>query len=1058
MKNIMLFFLALLFSSQVMAQQGRINGIVIDGKDGTPMAGANVQIKGTTNGAITDVDGKFSLNVTTDGSTLVITSVGYKSQSMKIGSKRDFKITLEENSEVLNEVVVVGYGTMKKKDLTGSVGSISGDNLKNIPVPNIDQALQGKIAGVQVTSNSGTPGAATTIRIRGVNSLGDNEPLYVIDGVQMSGAGSEIAGFDWAGGTNGQNKVNPLAAISPSDIISIDVLKDASACAIYGAAGSNGVILVTTRRGAAGKVKLTYDGYASASVIPQKLDMMNLKQFAEYQQYLCSDWGSTLDDHFKDPSLLGNGQDWQDAIFRTAWSQSHNFSASGGTDKVKFAASAGWTNQDGVVIESNFNRFNSRFNVDAQARKWLALGGSLAFSRSNEKITLNDGSDGVIMTSLLMPPNVPVYDLDGNFAGPESVQGVSWNPVAVAMKRDNTLLRNRIMGNFYASIDFYKDLNLRVEYNFDGSNNTNKAFHPTYHWGALKNEINRIMERSDQSYYWNQADYFTYKHTFAKKHSVVLMAGFEAQKSTWEGTQIVKKNLSSDDITKLGTDGTLESISGWKDKSTKASYFGRLNYNYSDKYYLTFTMRRDGSSKFGSESRWGTFPAVGLAWRASNESFLRNNRVISNLKLRLGYGENGHDKIDNYMWGSSMTAETSPWGTSYRVSHISNPKLKWESAIQTDGGIDLGLFNNRIELTVDAYYKTSKNFLMQISVPSYLGGNTSDDIAAPYANVGKIENKGFDITLNTQNIQTKNFSWSTNLNFSLNRNKVKALNESGQAFYGAIDWYSEFQTATITRVGSPVGSFYGYTTEGLFKDKQDILNHAVQKADPSNSKINYVNKTAGVWVGDVKFKDLNNDGVIDTKDQKVIGSPYPDFTFGVTNSFTYKNIDLSFAVTGSIGGEILNFAKTLTEGQTSLWYNQSTKVLNHAVYGYTDAAGSTTDADNVYLANPNTNVPRATSTDVNRNNRMSDRFLESATYVRLSSLTLGYTLPQSFAKKLQIERLRIYAGAQNLLTITGYDGYDPEIGSYNQSALLTNIDRGHYPTPRIFTFGLNIDF
>ena len=290
MKNIMLFFLALLFSSQVMAQQGRINGIVIDGKDGTPMAGANVQIKGTTNGAITDVDGKFSLNVTTDGSTLVITSVGYKSQSMKIGSKRDFKITLEENSEVLNEVVVVGYGTMKKKDLTGSVGSISGDNLKNIPVPNIDQALQGKIAGVQVTSNSGTPGAATTIRIRGVNSLGDNEPLYVIDGVQMSGAGSEIAGFDWAGGTNGQNKVNPLAAISPSDIISIDVLKDASACAIYGAAGSNGVILVTTRRGAAGKVKLTYDGYASASVIPQKLDMMNLKQFAEYQQYLCSDW------------------------------------------------------------------------------------------------------------------------------------------------------------------------------------------------------------------------------------------------------------------------------------------------------------------------------------------------------------------------------------------------------------------------------------------------------------------------------------------------------------------------------------------------------------------------------------------------------------------------------------------------------------------------------------------------------------------------------------------------------------------------------------------------
>jgi TonB-dependent starch-binding outer membrane protein SusC len=1059
MRNILLFFLVLFLSCQVMAQQGRISGTVIDGKDGTPMIGANVQIKGTTNGAITDLDGKFSLNVTTNNAVLLVSSVGYKPQSFKIGSKRNFEITLEENSEVLNEVVVIGYGTMKKKDLTGSVGSITGDKLKETVTANLDQALQGKIAGVQVTSNSGTPGAATTIRIRGASSLSsDNEPLYVIDGVQMSGAGSSIAGFDWAGGSNGQNKVNPLAAISPSDIVSIDVLKDASACAIYGSAGANGVILVTTRRGVAGKVKISYDGYAAASVLPKKLDMMNLSQFAGYQKYLCDDWGTTLSDYYKDPSLLGNGQDWQDAIFKTAWMQSHSLSVSGGTDKIKFAASGGWLDQDGIVIGSNFNRFNSRFNFDAQARSWLTLGGSLAFSRSNEKITLNDGGDGVIMQSLLMPPSVPVYDLDGNYAGPESVEGVSCNPVAVAMTRNNTLLRNRIMGNFYASINLYKDLNFHVEYTFDGSNNTNKAFYPTYEWGALKNEINRIMERDDQSYFWSQSDYFTWKHTFAKKHNLSVMAGFEAQESSWEGTQLIKKNLTTDDIQEIGIDGTYETNTGWKDRATKASYYGRLNYDFSDKYYVTATLRRDASSKFGANNRWGTFPSVAGAWRISNESFLRGNKTISNLKLRLGYGLVGNDNIGTYKWGSAMTAETTPFGTSYRATQISNPDLKWESSVQYNLGVDLGLFNNRIELTADVYYKTTKDLLMQISVPSYLGGSTSDDIAAPYANVGKIDNKGFDITLNTRNIESKNFTWSSNINFSLNRGKVKELNDEDQAFYGAIDWYSEFQTATITKVGQPIGVFYGYKSEGLFKDKEDILNHAVQKADPQNSKINYVNKTGGVWVGDVKFKDQNNDGVIDTDDQVIIGNPNPDFTFGFNNNMTYKDFDLQFSVIGSVGGDVLNFSKTFTEGQTSLWYNQSVNVLNHAQYGYYDTSGSTTDPDNVYLANPSTSIPRATSTDVNRNNRMSDRFIENGSYVRLSSITLGYSLPKSWLTKLQIERFRIYASAQNLWTITGYSGYDPEIGAYNQSSMKQNIDMGHYPTPRMFTFGVNVGF
>lgn len=1060
MKNIMLFLMALVMSCHVMAQQGRITGTVTDSKDGSGMPGVNVLVKGTANGTITDMNGKFSLNVSTKNAVLVATSVGYKPQEIRLKSDQKIvNVVLEENSELLDEVVVVGYGTMKKSDLTGSVGSLSGDKLKESVTANFDQAMQGRIAGVQVTSNSGTPGAATTIRIRGASSInGDNEPLYIIDGIPVQGTGTSIAGFDWAGGANGQNRVNPLSAISPSDILSVDVLKDASACAIYGAAGANGVVMVTTRHGKSGEVKINYDGYMSSSSLPKKLDMMNLKQFAVYQQEISADLGNKLSDYFKDPSILGEGQDWQDAIFQTAVAQSHSLSVSGGSDKTQFSVSGSWFDQDGIVIGSGFNRFNSRFNFDAQARKWLKLGGSLSFARTDETITLNDGGDGVIMQSLLMPPNVPVKDMNGNYAGPESVEGITWNPVAIAMTRTNKLLRNRIMGGFYGSAEIIKGLTLRAEYSFDASNNTNKAFHPTYEWGALKNTINRIMQRDDQSMFWMQKDYITWEKTFNQKHNISLMAGFEATKSSWEGTQLIKSRLTTDDIKVIGVDGTYETNSGWKDESTQASVFGRANYNYDNRYYLTGTMRRDGSSKFGPDKRWGNFPSMAAAWRISNEAFMKDNKTISNMKLRIGYGMVGNSNIGNYKFGSAMTASSTPFGTGYRPTNISNPDLKWESSVQYNLGLDLGLFNDRISLAVDAYYKTTKDLLLQISIPTYLGGSGYDDIQSPFANIGKIENKGVDISLSTHNIKGKNLNWTSNLVFSLNRGEVTALNDDSQAIYSKLNWYSEFQTATITKVGHPIGVFYGYQTEGLFKDKADILNHAVQKADPQNSKINYVNKTGGVWVGDIKFVDQNNDNVIDTKDQVIIGNPNPDFTFGFNNNVTYKDFDLAFSITGSVGGDILNYARVLTEGQTSIWTNQSIDVVNRAKIGLNDAAGSATDGDNVYLLNPEATLPRAATNDVNRNNRMSDRFIEDGSYVRLSNISLGYSFPKNLVKKMKIEKLRVYASAQNLFTITGYSGYDPEIGSYNQSALMQNIDMGHYPSPRMFTFGINLGF
>lgn len=1055
-KFIYFLFLIVSVPSVAWAQSYTISGKVTDALDGSPLPGATVQTQ-TNVAAMTDTDGSYTISAG-KGDVLTFSFMGMNSKTVKVESGSPINVALSEDTQALDEIVVVGYGTSKKSDLTGSVGSLSGEKLREIPTASLDQALQGKISGVQISSNSGTPGAATTIRVRGTTSINSgNEPLYVIDGVPVSGSGTSIAGFDWAGGANGQNKVNPLAAISPSDIVDINVLKDASASAIYGAAGANGVIIVTTRRGKAGDVKVSYDGYASVSSIPKTLDMMNLPQYAVYQQELAADMGSSLSDYFKDPSLLGKGEDWQNAIFRDAWAQSHNVSINGGSDKLQFSASAGWFDQNGVIIGSDFNRFNSRLNFDAQVRPWLKVGGSLSYARTNETITLNDGGDGVIMTALMMGPNVPVYGLDGDFAGPESVEGVSWNPVAIAMQRSSNLLRNRIMGNFYASANITKDLALRAEYSFDGSNSVNKGFHPTYKWGALQNDISRIMQRDDQSFFWINTDYLTWTKKF-NLHNVSVMGGFEVQESNWEMMRLIKSHLSSNDIHVIGIDGEYESNDGNKGKNTQASFFGRINYNFADRYYLTATLRRDGSSKFGDENKWGTFPSLAAAWRASGESFLMDNPTISNLKLRLGYGMVGNSNIDNFLYGSAMTAVTTPMGTAYRVSRISNPTLKWESSVQYNGGIDLGMFNGRIDLTFDAYYKTTKDLLMQLSIPSYLGGTDWNDIQSPWGNVGKIDNKGIDVSLTTHNIKGKDFNWSSNIVFSLNRNEVKELNEDNQAFYGKLNWYSEFQTATITKVGHPIGVYYGYKTDGLFTDKEDILAHSVQKADPTNPNINYVNKTGGVWVGDIKFQDINDDGVIDTDDQVIIGDPNPDFTFGFNNNFTYKDFDLTFSIVGSVGGDILNYAKSQIEGQTSIWNNQSAEVINRAKIGLYDAGGSASDPNNVYLLNPGADVPRAATNDVNRNNRMSDRFIEDGSYVRLSNISLGYSIPRSLLKRFEIERLRVYVSAQNLLTITNYSGYDPEIGSYNQSALLQNVDMGRYPAPRMFTFGLNLGF
>lgn len=1057
--------LALFFVMNLGAQNRTITGIV-SSSEGDPLFGATVMVENSIErSTTTDFEGKFSVEAAT-GENLIISYIGFEPQVITLSTENSLTIFLETESKLLDEVVVVGYGTQKKSDLTGAVSSVSSEDLKNSIVTNVDQALQGRVAGVQVTQNSGQPGGAASIRIRGANSItGSSEPLYVIDGIPFQGDGTSVAGFDWAGGANGQNRVNPLSTINPNDIVSIEVLKDASATAIYGARAANGVVLITTKRGEEGQAKISYNGYYAIQTLPNKLEMMTLPDYANYQVGIAIDLDQQVNQRYLDPSLLGDGTDWQNEIFRQAGMQSHQVSVSGGSDRTQYAVSGGFFQQDGIIIGSDFERFTTRLNLDNKVNDWFKLGASLAFANTDEKITLNDGGDGVIMQALVMPPDVPVRDFNGEFAGPDNnTSDISFNPVGAALLRNNTLKRQRIMANIFGDINLFEGLSLKTEFGFDNNHGLNKSFHPTFDWGVLENNENQLRQREENSFFWIWKNYLTYRFNIGDKHNFTALLGTEAQKSSWEGSLVTKKQFSSNDIQVLseGDDAT-SSTTGWKDAASLASYFGRFNYNYDNRYLLTFTLRGDGSSKFGPNNKWGYFPSGSFAWRISNEKFMDDVSFIYDMKLRLGYGEVGNQAIGNYLYGSSLLTVNTPFGTGYRMEKISNPDLKWEATKQFNAGLDLSLYNGRVDFTIDVYQKETSDMLLQLSIPSYLGGTNYNDISAPFANVGRMENKGFDLSLTTRNIVNKNFTWRTNLTFSKNTNKVLELDDETRIYWRNLYWYSEFQTATRTGVGQPIGMFYGYQTEGLFQDQEDILNHAVQISDgvittENPHGRNLMNKTQGVWVGDVKFKDVNGDGVITTEDQTIIGNPNPKFTFGVNNDFSYGPFDLTLYLSGSYGADVLNYSRVVIEGQSSVFNNQATTVIDRADVALIDPNGSNADPANVYLANPDTDIPRPTTNDNNANNRMSDRFIENGSYLRVQNVRLSYTLPATLTRKFKIERLKVSVNAQNILTITNYSGYDPEIGAFNQDPLLQNVDMGRYPSPRILTFGVDVDF
>lgn len=1049
--------LALLCFSTVLAAQ-TVRGTVTD-ETGAPLPGVTVRVLNANDrGTSTDLQGGYTLQASV-GERLQFSYTGYVNEVVTVPADGSpVNVMIKPSDNVLSETVVVGYGTQKRSDLTGSVASVTGEQIRSSITTNIDQALQGRVAGVQVTQNSGQPGGATSIRIRGSNSItGSNEPLYVIDGIPFQGDGASVQGFDWAGGANGQSRVNPLAAINPQDIVSIEVLKDASATAIYGARAANGVVLVTTKRGRQGESKISYNGYYGSQMVPKTLDMMNLQQFADYQLQISNDLGLIPNQRYLDPSLLGTGTDWQDEIYRTAGMHSHQLTVSGGNDKTQYAISGGYFQQDGIILGSNFDRITTRINLDNQVKDWFKIGGSFAYAKTDEKITVSDGGDGIISQALMMQPDVPVRDLDGNYAGPEAnFSAASYNPVATALLRNNTLDRQRLMGNIFGDLSLFKNLTFRSEIGFDDNHSLNKAFHPTYKWGVLVNTESRLLQREENSFFWIWKNYLTWTALNNDSHKLTAMVGQEAQKASWNGSSVTKRKLPSNDIQDISQGETAVPATGWRDAASIASYFTRLNYSLFDRYLFTFTLRADGSSKFGPENRWGYFPSGSFAWRVGEEEFMRG--LNTNLKLRVGYGETGNQAIPNYLYGSSILTVNSPFGIAYRQEKISNPKLKWEATKQVNVGLDFSILNGRIDLAADWYKKKTSDMLLQINIPSYLGGSDWLDIQAPYANVGSLENKGIDLAITTHNFANQGFKWNTNLTFTRNRNKVLELDKPGAFFDRNLYWYSEFQSATRTVVGEPVGQFYGYVTEGIFTNEADIKNHALQSPTADSDGKNLVDKRTGIWIGDIKFKDLNNDGIINEDDQTFIGNPNPDFTFGINNEFLFKNFDLTVFITGTQGVDILNYSRVLTEGMTSVYSNQAAAVFNRAKYSLIDPNGSDTDPANVVLANPGTDIPRPTTTDNNRNNRMSDRFIEDGSYVRIQNIRLGYVLPKHLTTRVKVERLRFYVNAQNVHTFTNYSGLDPEIGAFNQDPLLQNVDMGRYPSPRIWTFGVDVDF
>lgn len=1053
-------------SISMVAQKVPVSGTVSDQTG--PVIGASVIEKGTTNGTMTDNDGRFTLTVS-KGAVIEISSIGYKTQEITVGAQTNFTVTLSEDNEFLDEVVVVGYGSMKKSDLAGASVSMKESDLKGSIISSLDQSLQGRAAGVTAVTTSGAPGSSSSIRVRGQATINANaEPLYVIDGVIVQGGGNTGADFG-LGDALGNGKVStisPLSTINPADIVSMEILKDASATAIYGAQGANGVVLITTKHGKSGEAKFSYDGMVAMSRQAVRLNMMNLREYAQYYNEMVEEGDIyETNPYYATPSLLGKGTNWQDEIFRTAWQHQHQLSAQGGSDKVQYYVSGSYMDQQGTIIGSNFNRFSVRTNLDAQLKKWLKLGVNATYAITNDNLKLADSNQGLIYYSLTTIPDIPVYDVNGNYSSTIREGYTSPNPVALAMMDEILLKRKKLSGNIYAELTPIKHITWRTELGFDMGESDANRYKPMIDLGGWVRSQNSISYQKNSNYFWQLKNYLTYANQWGK-HSVTAMVGQECWESRWNYLSGSNTDLPSDEVHNVALATGTPAISSGFGSSSMASFFTRETYNYGDRYLGTYTYRYDGSSNFGPNNRWAGFHSVALAWRFSNEKFFEPvKKVIDNGKLRLGWGQTGNSSIGSYAWGAAISRMPSALGMGFRPSNIPNTSIRWESQEQYNVGLDLSFFTGRLNLTVDAYYKRSDDMLMSMQLPSYMGtqGNGSSKLQAPKGNYGSIENKGLEITLDAHPVQLKNFSWDSNFQISFNKNKLLSLSDTENATLVGYGQWGD--VVCVSEIGKPLYNFYGYKVEGVYKDLDDIQNSAKPAKYPSDGVFSRGNT---VWVGDIKYKDVDENGVIDERDRTDIGSPLPKFTFGWTNTFRYKNLDLSIFLNGSYGNKVMNYNSLTLTHMNSTWTNQLQSVVSKRArlepidpsIVYADGSKWYDHIDNVRVKNPGTKVPHTSINDPNDNDRISDRYVEDGSFLRIKNITLGYTFPKALLNKAKIENLRVYVNIQNLYTFTKYTGYDPEVGASTQDStgLTYGLDNGRYPSPAMYSFGLNITF
>ena len=993
----MLFFCSMLFVLPAVVAQTTsktVSGVVLDGK-GEPLIGVSVLIKGSNVGTITDVNGKFSVPTeSVQNPVLLFSYIGYDSQEVS-PKGQTLRIQLVEKAKSLEEVVVVGYGTQRKKDLTGSVVTVKSADLKSLPVPSVSDALQGRAAGVQVVS-SGTPGTDATFRIRGVGTINDANPLVVIDGLPIDG---------------GLNQLNM------DDVETIQVLKDASATAIYGSRGANGVIIITTKHGASGVSHINFNYSYGIQNATNVVKMLNATQFATLHNEMLANGGQTPNPAFADPSTLGAGTDWLDAFFRTAPMQNYSLNYSGGTDKTNLYVSGNYFSQDGIVINTGYKKYTFQLNTDSKVTSFLKFGNSLTLNHD-----IKSNGNYSVRNAMLALPTQPIYHTDGTYSGPVAqplYDGDILNPIGAARTVENSTNGYNLMGSVYAELQILKELKFKSTFGLQANFWDSRTWSPKYAWDTSVQLQSYLSEQYNKNLTWLWDNTFTYDKTFGK-HKLGVMAGTSAQENRYNFMNGSIQNFASDVTQQLNNGILLPTVGGTTSSWATFSYMGRVNYAYADKYLATATLRRDGSSRFGEKNKYGLFPSASLAWRISEEDFFKPVTFVNDLKLRVGYGATGNQSIGNYSFASSLNTIKYNFNNTVVSAVVPtvmpNPYVQWEQQKQGNIGIDATLFNQRVEVTVDAYLKQTDKMLVPMSVPVSTGYS---DVLVPSINAGKMENKGVELTVNTKNITGK-FTWNTMFNVSFNANKVVSINDTVPMPSGSIGLNSNL---ALIQAGLPINEFYGFKTDGIFQNQAEVNSHAVQV--PGNDPYSRTSP------GDIRFKDLNNDGVINDKDRTYLGNPNPTFTFALNNTFTYKGFDLSIFLQGVAGNKIINANRFWSEAM-DVAQNQTTATLNR----WTGEGTSNT-------------MPRAVFNDPNKNTRPSDRYVENGSYLRVKNVTLGYTLPVSLVRKAKLSTARFYLSAQNLFTITQYKGFDPEVGT-------SGIDNNVYPVTRTISIGVNL--